>query len=153
MTTQAFSLPSAAEVARRARSVQEAEEKRLSQLHATGDAARAELIEALLQTDEFDVDEVLKRTATLIRSASERGLSEILVARFPSETLMDHGRAIIAGEPEWPGSLRGQPLVMYNVWRERLKPLGYGLRVEILDYRDDLPGDVGSFLIWGDGDK
>lgn len=149
MASQAFSFPPAAEFAQKAREKREAEQERLRRLRADGDPSRAELIAFLLQTDRLDVDEVLKHTLTLIRSASEHGLNEVLLGRFPSEVLLDYGRAIIAGDPEWPGTLRGQLRLMYDVWRDRLKPLGYGLRVEILDYRNDLPGDVGSFLFWG----
>ncbi|MGI6246085.1 MAG: hypothetical protein ACOYJQ_09990 [Pseudochelatococcus sp.] len=149
MSSEAFSLPPAAEFAKKAQERREAERERLRQLHATGDVQRAELINSLLHTDRIDVEEVLRRAGTLIRSASDLGLNEVLIFRYPSETLEDHGRAIIANDPEWPGTLRGQPLALFNVWRERLKPLGYGLRVEILDYRNDLPGDVGSYLFWG----
>ncbi|MFC0217166.1 hypothetical protein FHS82_000918 [Pseudochelatococcus lubricantis] len=149
MTSEAFSLPPATEFARKAQEKREAERERLRQLHATGDAHRAEIVDSLLHADAINVDEVLRHTSTLIHAASEQGLNEVLVYRYPSETLMDHGRAIIANDPEWPETLRGQPLGLYNVWREHLKPLGYGMRVEILDYRNDLPGDVGSFLFWG----
>lgn len=151
MTSGAFSLPPATEFARRAADKRAEEEERRRQLHATGDIQRAELIDSLLQPKDIAVEEVLKRAAVLIRTASEHGLNEVLTNRFPAELLTDHGRAIIAGDPEWPSTLQGQPQLFYGIWHERLRPLGYGLRVEIIEYRNDLPGDVGSFLFWGAG--
>lgn len=149
MTDNAFNLPPAVEFARRAADKRAEEEARRKQLHETGDTTRAELVASLLKPKEVVVEEALKRVAILIRTASEHGLNEVLTNRFPSETLTDHGRAILAGDSDWPQTLQGQPQVFYDVWREHLKPLGYGLRVEIIDYRNDLPGDVGAFLFWG----
>lgn len=152
MSSELFSLLSATDAAKRAQEKRTAEEERLRQLHATGDVHRAELIASLLNPDAVNVEEVLRRAAALIRTASEHGLYEVLAGRFPSETLSDHGRAIIANDPEWPSTLQGLPRALFDVWQEKLHPLGYGLRVEIIDYRNDLPGDVGSFLFWGRGD-
>lgn len=149
MTDNTFDLPPAAEFARRAADKRAEEEARRQQLHQTGDTQRAELIDSLLQPKEVAVEEALRRVSVLVRTASEHGLNEVLVNRFPSETLADHGRAILAGDPSWPDTLQGQPRALYDIWRDHLKPRGYGLRVEIVDYRNDLPGDVGSFLFWG----
>lgn len=149
MTDSAFNLPPATEFARRAADKRAEEEARRRSLHETGDTQRAELVASLLKPKEVIVEEALKRVSVLVRTASEHGLNEVLVNRFPSETLADHGRAILAGDSDWPDSLQGQPRMLYEIWRDHLKPLGYGLRVEIVDYRNDLPGDVGSFLFWG----
>lgn len=149
MTDNAFDLPPAAEFARRAADKRAEEEARRRQLHETGDTQRAELIASLLHPKEVALEEALRRVSVLVRAASEHGLNEVLINRFPSETLADHGRAILAGDQDWPETLQGQPRILYEIWREHLKPRGYGLRVEIVDYRNDLPGDVGSFLFWG----
>ncbi|MFT0893070.1 hypothetical protein [Pseudochelatococcus sp. G4_1912] len=149
MTEASFSLPPATEFAHKAAEKRAAEEERRRQMHEIGDTHRAELIETLLGPQEINVDEVLRRAATLIRSASDQGLNEVLAFRYPCEILADHGRAIVGNDPDWPSSLRGRPLVLFNIWREHLRPLGYGLRAEILDYRNDVPGDAGSFLFWG----
>ncbi len=149
MTDNTFDLPPAAEFARRAADKRAEEDARRQQLHQTGDTQRSELIDSLLKPAEVAVEEALRRVAVLVRTASEHGLNEVLVNRFPSETLADHGRAILAGDASWPDTLQGQPRSLYEIWRDHLKPRGYGLRVEIVDYRNDLPGDVGSFLFWG----
>ncbi|MGV6872357.1 hypothetical protein ACUSIJ_06630 [Pseudochelatococcus sp. B33] len=149
MTDNAFNIPPAAEFAKRAADKRAEEEARRRHLHETGDTQREELVASLLKPKEVVVEEALRRVSVLVRTASEHGLNEVLTGRFPSETLADHGRAILAGDPEWPETLQGQPRVLYELWRDHLKPLGYGLRVEIINYRNDLPGDVGSFLFWG----
>lgn len=149
MTEASFTIPPAVEFAQRAAEKRAAEAQRRRELHDTGDSQRAALIESLLGPQDLKVDEVLRRAATLIRSASDQGLNEVLAFRYPCEILADHGRAIVGNDPDWPSSLRGRPQILYNIWREHLKPLGYGLRAEILDYRNDVPGDAGSFLFWG----
>lgn len=149
MTDDAFDLPPAADFARRAADKRAEEEARRRELHETGDTQRAELIAALLQPKEVVAEEAARRVAALIRTASEHGLNEVSTGQFPSETLSDRGRAILVGDPSWPDTLQGRPRALYELWREHLKPLGYGLRVEIINYRNDLPGDVGVFLFWG----
>lgn len=149
MTTATYAIPPAEEFARKAAEKRAAEEERRRQLNQSGDTQRAELVASLLEPQNLDVNEVLKRAAALIRSASDQGLNEVLAFRYPCEILADHGRAIVGNDPEWPKELRGRPLVLFNIWKEHLKPLGYGLRAEILNYRNDLPGDAGSFLFWG----
>lgn len=149
MVDSIFDLPPAAEFAKRAAEKRAEEDARRQQLHETGDTQREELINSLLHANEIATEEALKRVSVLVRTASDHGLNEVLINRFPTEILTDHGRAILASDPEWPDTLQGQPRTLYNIWKEHLQPLGYGLRVEIIDYRNDLPGDVGAFLFWG----
>jgi len=35
-----------------------------------------------------------------------------------------------------------------EVWEENLKPLGFGLRAEVIDYPHGMPGDVGLYCHW-----
>ena len=32
-------------------------------------------------------------------------------------------------------------------WREHLQPLGFGLRAEVFEYPEGMPGDIGFFLM------
>jgi len=34
-------------------------------------------------------------------------------------------------------------------WRTELKPRGFGLAAQIVDFPDGVPGDAALFLIWG----
>ena len=70
------------------------------------------------------------------------------VYRFPHALCTDHGRAINQQEPGWETTLTGLPKEMYEFWDRQLRPHGYKLRVQIIDFPDGMPGDVGITLKW-----
>jgi CBS domain-containing protein len=84
------------------------------------------------------------------REAAERGEREFQLLRFPSDLCSDGGRAINAGLPEWPKSLRGEAAELYLRWENELKPCGFRLTARVLDYPHGMPGDIGLFLGWGE---
>jgi CBS domain-containing protein len=84
------------------------------------------------------------------RGAAERGNSEFMLLRFPSQLCSDCGRAINITEPDWPSTLRGDAAEIYMRWERDLKPHGFHLIARVLDFPDGVPGDVGLFLVWGD---
>jgi hypothetical protein len=81
-------------------------------------------------------------------AAAERGARELLIGRFPVDLCVDHGRALNQSEPEWPDTLTGVPRQVYEVWKETLQPLGYGLKAEIIEWPEGLPGEAGMYLTW-----
>lgn len=83
------------------------------------------------------------------REAAERGETEFLLMRFPSELLTDGGRAINVPDPEWPSTLRGEPAEIYRRYETELKPHGFTLSGQILEFPGGFPGDAGLFLVWG----
>lgn len=83
------------------------------------------------------------------RAAAERGETDFLLIRFPSQLCDDGGRMINAPDPEWPTSLRGPAADVYERWRDELKPQGFGLTARILEFPDGFPGDAGISLTWG----
>ncbi|HTI86583.1 MAG TPA: CBS domain-containing protein [Alphaproteobacteria bacterium] len=84
------------------------------------------------------------------KQAAERGETEFTLLRFPSELLSDGGRAVNVREPDWPTTLRGEAAEMYLRWEHQLKPHGFRLSAEILDFPDGKPGDVALVLAWGE---
>lgn len=113
--------------------------------------ARAELIKTLSKPIELTPEKVQEITRPLLhklRVAAEQGKNELLVMRFPNAMCSDGGRAINNTEADWPDTLTGRPRQAYEFWRERLRPLGYGLAAMIVDWPDGMPGDVGFFLTW-----
>lgn len=86
----------------------------------------------------------------LARQAAKTGQKEFLLLRFPSQLCSDGGRAINVTEPEWPSTLRGEPAEIYLRWESELKPKGFHLSAQILDFPNGFPGDVGLFLSWRD---
>ena len=80
--------------------------------------------------------------------AAERGQSEVQVYRFPNALCSDGGRRINNAEPDWHESLEGRPKFGYEFWHDHLRPLGFGLKAEVLEYPGGKPGDIGFFLTW-----
>src|SRR4029077_17741930 len=89
-------------------------------------------------------DQIMALVTQIVHKAAERGESEAHVYQFPSALCSDRGRAINNYEADWHTTLSGRPQLAYEFWEQHLKPLGFGLRAQILDY----PGDVGLSLTW-----
>jgi hypothetical protein len=83
------------------------------------------------------------------RKAAMHGENRFMLLRFPSALCSDHGRAINISEEDWPSTLRGEAAEIYLRWEHDLKPQGFHLTAEILDFPGGMPGDVGLFLVWG----
>lgn len=109
--------------------------------------AQQELLKRLTSDDPIPEDAV-RAFLTRLKTVATTGVNEILIGRFPCELCTDHGRAINQAEENWPATLRGRPLKAYELWREKLQPLGYKLKVMIVDWPNGLPGDVGMYLTW-----
>lgn len=85
------------------------------------------------------------------RRSAESGSTEHVLIRFPSLLCTDGGRAINAPDPNWPETLRGEPADVFKRWRNELRPRGFRLAAQIIEFPDGLPGDAALFLIWGSG--
>ena len=92
--------------------------------------------------------EVKDRLNAAVRRAAEQGLHQLQVITFPASYCNDGGRRINNHEPDWPSSLEGFAKKAYEYFDKELKPLGYRLHVEILDYPGGMPGNIGMFLKW-----
>jgi hypothetical protein len=68
----------------------------------------------------------------LVNRAAEAGQTEVQVYRFPNELCSDRGRRINNTEPEWEKTLEGRPKAAYEFWHDHLRPLGFGLKAEVL---------------------
>ena len=114
------------------------------------DAEKKALIDKLSKPSGISEQEALKRAAEIIHRAVKNGLTEVEVFRFPNVLCTDHGRAINNGmEPGWENTLTGLPKEMYGFWDRHLRPLGYKIRVQVVDFSGGVPGDIGFTLKWG----
>jgi hypothetical protein len=113
------------------------------------DAEKKALIEKLSKPSAISEEEALKRAATIIERAIKNGLTEVEVFRFPNALCIDRGRAINNLEPGWEDTLTGLPKEMYRFWNEHLRPLGYKVRFQVVDFSEGVPGDIGITLKWG----
>ena len=92
--------------------------------------------------------EVRERVNAAIKRAAEQGNHELRVITFPAKYCNDGGRRINNSEPDWPSSLEGFAKKAYEYYDKEMRPLGYKLRVEIIDFPGGMPGEVGMFLRW-----
>jgi hypothetical protein len=85
------------------------------------------------------------------RKAAAHGENQYLLLRFPSELCTDDSRAINnPPNPAWPQTLHGEAADIYERWHSALRPLGFDLSAQVLDFPGGKPGDVGLFLRWGE---
>jgi hypothetical protein len=85
------------------------------------------------------------------RKAAVHGEKQFLLLRFPSDLCSDDSRAINNPPNDmWPETLRGEAAEIYERWHISLRPHGFGLSAQVLDFPDGKPGDVGLFLMWGE---
>lgn len=113
------------------------------------EAEKQALLEKLSKPSGVSDQERLARATAIIKRAAGNGLSEVEVGRFPNQLCTDRGRAINQMEPGWENTLTGLPKELVEFWRQHLKPHGYKLKVQIVDFPGGMPGDVGMTLSWG----
>lgn len=142
-------LPTAKEIQRQA-AIKEAE-KADEQLRraAAAETEKRALIEKLSRPSGLSEDEKIKLASAVIQRAVRNGLSEVQVYRFPNTLCTDRGRAINQQEPGWEKTLTGIALEIYQLWSDYLKPRGYRIRYQIVDFPGGVPGDISVVLVWG----
>jgi hypothetical protein len=116
--------------------------------HAAAEAEMKAFMDKLTKPSGVSDEEALRRVAVIVERAVANGLTEVQVYRFPNALCTDHGRAINQQEPGWEATLTGLPKEMYEFWARQLRPLGYKLKVQIVDFPGGMPGDVGITLKW-----
>ena len=92
--------------------------------------------------------EAIDRFNTAVKKAAEQGQHEIMIGQFPSSWCSDGGRRINNNLEDWPNSLQGIAKEVYDYHQKHLAPLGYKMRVEVLNYPGGMPGDIGLFFRW-----
>ena len=88
--------------------------------------------------------------SAVIQRAVRNGLSEVQVYRFPNILCTDGGRTISRMEPGWQKTLTGIPLEIFQLWSDHLKPRGYRIKYQVVDFPGGMPGDISIILAWGD---
>jgi molybdopterin-biosynthesis enzyme MoeA-like protein len=116
--------------------------------HEAAEAEKQALLDRLARPSGLSDDEVMEKAAIIVNRAVENGMTSVQVFRFPNHVCTDNGRAINHVEDGWEQTLTGVPKEIYEFWKRQLKPRGYHIRYEIIDYPGGMPGDVGIFLSW-----
>ena len=145
----ADTFPSAKAVMEKIALVEAEKASEAMKVHAQQEAEKQALIDRLSKPSGLSDEQAMKRAAAIIERAAKNGLTEVQVHRFPNVLCTDRGRAINQMEPGWEKTLTGLPKEIYEFWDRCLRPLGYKLRVQIVDFSEGVPGDVGITLKWG----
>jgi hypothetical protein len=117
---------------------------------AAADAEKRALIERLTRPSGKSEAEKIQLASTVIQRAVRNGMTEVLVYRFPNTLCTDKGRAINQMEKGWENTLTGIPKEIFQLWTDYLKPRGYRIAYQIIDFPGGVPGDVGITISWGD---
>lgn len=143
-----LSLPTAKELKQKI-ALREAE-KAMRAAHelTAADSEKQALLEKFSKPSGVSDDERLERAIAIINRAANNSSTEVEVMRFPNALCTDRGRAINQQEPGWEKTLTGLPKELFEFWQKYLKPNGYRLKVQIVDFPGGTPGDVGMSLSW-----
>jgi hypothetical protein len=143
-------IPSAKDIQKQA-AIKEAEKAdQHARASAAAEAEKRALIEKLSKPSGLSEEEKVKLASTVIQRAVRSGLSEVQVYRFPNILCTDRGRAINQQEAGWESTLTGIPKEIFQLWSDYLKPRGYRIRYQIIDFPGGMPGDVGITISWKD---
>src|SRR5271165_779790 len=93
-------------------------------------------------------NQLMQMVKQLVTHAAGHGQSEVKVYRFPNTMCSDRGRRINSSEPDWDTTLEGRAKFAYEFWHDHLRPLGFHLRAEVLEYPGGIPGDIGFIITW-----
>ena len=126
-------------------------EKASAAMHeqTAAEAEKQALLERFLKPSGVSNEERLARATAIIKRAANNGLTEVEVIRFPNQLCTDRGRGINQMEAGWEKTLTGLPKELLEFWRAFLKPHGYKLKVQVVDFPGGIPGDIGMKLSWG----
>jgi hypothetical protein len=141
-------LPSAKEMMEKLALAEAEKAEAATRRQAEVEAEKKLLLEKITKPSGVSDEEAMERVAVIVQRAVSNGQTEVQVYRFPNQLCTDHGRAINQQEPGWEKTLTGLPKEMYEFWGRRLRPLGYKLKVQIVDWPGGMPGDVGITLKW-----
>ncbi|MET4256381.1 hypothetical protein ABIC09_001312 [Bradyrhizobium sp. S3.12.5] len=143
-------IPNATQIRKEA-ALKEAEKaEEYVRLAAAAEAEKRALIERLSKPSGKTEDEKIKLASTIIQRAVRNGLTEVQVYRFPNTLCTDKGRAINQMEAGWEKTLTGIPKEILELWTEYLKPRGYRIGYQVIDFPGGMPGDIGITISWGD---
>jgi len=141
-------LPSAKEMMEKLALAEAEKAEAATRRQAEVEAEKELLLEKITKPSGVSDEEAMQRVAVIVNRAVSNGQTEVQVYRFPNQLCTDHGRAINQQEPGWEKTLTGLPKEMYEFWARQLRPLGYKLKVQIVDWPGGMPGDVGITLKW-----
>lgn len=142
-------IPTAKQIQKEA-ALKEAEKaEQYARLAAAAEAEKRALIERLNRPSGKSEEEKIQLASTVIQRAVRNGMTEVQVYRFPNSLCTDKGRAIIQQEKGWENTLTGIPKEIFQLWTDYLKPRGYRISYQVIEYPGGVPGDIAVTIAWG----
>lgn len=141
-------LPTAQQMMEKLALAEAAKADEAARRHTEAEAEKKLLLDKITKPSGVSDEEAMKRVAAIVQRAVSNGLTEVQVYRFPNALCTDHGRAINQQEQGWETTLTGLPKEMFQFWERQLRPRGYKIKFQIVDFPDGMPGDVGITLKW-----
>jgi CBS domain-containing protein len=92
--------------------------------------------------------EVWAKLLDRAQAAATQGASSFELIRFPCDLCSDGGRKIDVAEIDWPTTLGGEAAEVYARWERELRPAGFRLRAQIVEYLDGIPNNIALTLAW-----
>jgi hypothetical protein len=148
MTTLDEVLPTAKDLQKRLALAEAEKAADSARRKAAEDAEKKALLDHLAKPSGVSDEERMKRAAKIIERAAGNGLTEVFVGRFPNQLFTDRGRAINQAEAGWETTLTGLPKELYDFWAKFLRPRGYRIKFQVVDFTGGIPGDIGVTLSW-----
>ncbi|MBT1516430.1 hypothetical protein KIP88_39015 [Bradyrhizobium sp. SRL28] len=143
-------IPTAKQIQKEA-ALKEAEKaEQYARLAAAAEAEKRALIDRLNRPSGKSEEEKIQLASTVIQRAVRNGMTEVQVYRFPNSLCSDKGRAIIQQEKGWENTLTGIPKEIFQLWTDYLKPRGYRISYQVIEYPGGVPGDIAITIAWGD---
>src|SRR5436305_12391116 len=143
-------LPTAKDIQRQAAINESEKAEQYVRAVAAAETEKRALIERLTKPSGLTEDEKVKLASAVIQRAVRNGLTEVQVYRFPNTLCTDKGRAINQQEPGWEKTLTGIAQEIFQLWSDYLKPRGYRIRYQIVDFPGGVPGDISIVIAWGE---
>jgi hypothetical protein len=143
-------LPSAKDIMQKIALAEAEEASKQMRVRAEADAEKKALLDQLTKPSGLSDEEAIARAIKIIERATKNRLTEVQVHRFPNQLCTDKGRAINQQEPGWEKTLTGIAREIYQLWSDYLKPRGYRVRYQIVDFPGGVPGDISIVIAWGD---
>jgi hypothetical protein len=141
-------LPTATEVMEKLALAEAEKASEAARKRAEAENENKALLDKLTKPSGVSDEEALQRVARIVERAVSNGLMEVQVYRFPNALCTDHGRAINQQELGWEATLTGLPKEMYQFWERQLRPRGYKIKFQVVDWPGGMPGDIGITLKW-----
>jgi hypothetical protein len=141
-------LPSAVDCRKKSAEMEAEKASEYMRRRQAAENEKKELMDRLTKPSGVSDEERMRRAAAIINRAVSNGLTEVEVGRFPNKMCTDSGRAINQQEPGWEETLTGLPRELYQFWKTHLEPRGYGIKYQIADWPNGMPGDVSVTLMW-----